>query len=52
MTVIQSFDKTFFHFYAIVLFGKKKEKYIYIYIYFTVPMQIHWNLNTDDKNPV
>lgn len=40
MTVIQSFDKTFFHFYAIVLFGKKKEKK-YIYIYFTVPMQIH-----------
>lgn len=40
MTVIQFFDKTFFHFYAIVLFGKKK-KYIYIYVYFTVPMQIH-----------
>lgn len=38
MTVIQSFDKTFFHFYAIVLFGKKKEN---IYIYITVPMQIH-----------
>lgn len=34
MTVIQSFDKTFFHFYAIVLFGKKKENiYIYILLY-------------------